>query len=136
MKISNLARSAACDAVVDLVDGGSGAGTIEVRSGSAPTNTTDADSGTLLATMTFNDPAFGNAASGVATANSITQDSNVDVTGTPGHFRIKDSNGTVISQGTASAVGELTISGLVGGQLIAGGTLSCSSMTWTQPAGS
>lgn len=136
MKISTLARNAAVDAVVDLIDGGSGAGTTEVRTGSAPTNTTDADSGTLLATATFSDPAFGNGATGVATANSITGDSNVDATGTPAHFRCKDSNGVVIWQGTAGASAEMSITGLVGGQLIAGGTFSISSMTVTQPAGS
>lgn len=136
MKISNLARSAACDAVVDRVDGGAGAGTLQVRSGAAPTNTTDADSGTLGATCTFSDPAFGSASSGVATANSITGDSSIDATITPGHFRIKNSDGTVIAQGTAGSGSELDISGLVGGQLIAGGTFSISSMTVTQPAGS
>ena len=136
MKISALARSAACDGVVDLVDGGAGAGTLVVRTGSAPTNTTDADSGTLLATCTFSDPAFGSASSGVATASSITGDSSVDATGTPGHFRVRDSNAVVIMQGTAGASAELSISGLVGGDLIAGGTLSISSLSVTQPSGS
>lgn len=136
MKISNLARSAAADAVVDLIDGGAGAGYIQVRTGAAPTNTTDANSGTLLATLTFSDPAFGAASSGVATANAITSDSSVDATGTPGHFRAFDSNNVCIWQGTAGSGQELDISGLVGGDLIAGGTLSCSSMTYTQPAGS
>jgi hypothetical protein len=135
VKISNLARSAAVDAVVDLFDGGPAAGTLEVRSGAAPANTTDADSGTLGATLTFSDPAFGAGANGVANANGLTPDSNVDATITPGHFRIKDSTGTVISQGTAGAAGELTITGMVGGQIIAGGTLSVSTITWTQPAG-
>ena len=137
MKISNLARSAAADGIVDLIDGGSGAGTCEVRTGSAPTNTTDSDSGTLLATATFSDPAFGAASSGVATASSITGDSSVDATGTPAHLRVKDSNGVVIMQGTAGASGQdMNISGLVGGQLIAGGTFAISSWTVTQPAGS
>lgn len=135
MKISDLARNAAVGAVVALVDGGSGAGTIQVRTGAAPTNTTDANSGTLLATMTFSDPSFGTPAAGVATAGAITGDSSVDATGTPGHFRIFDSNGVCIGEGTAGAAGELAISGLVGGQLIAGGTLACSSLTITQPAG-
>lgn len=83
MKISDLARSAAANAVAALVDGGSGAGTLQVRTGSAPTATTDANSGTLLATVTFSDPAFGSASAGVVTASSITGDSSVDAACTP-----------------------------------------------------
>ncbi len=133
MKISNLARSAMADALVDLIDGGAGAGTLEVRTGSAPTNTTDADSGTLLATLTFSDPAFGNASSGVATASSITSDTNIDATGTAAHFRIKDSNGVVIAQGTVGTSGaDINFNSV---SFVSGGTCSISSLTMTQPAG-
>lgn len=135
MKISNTARSAMADALVDLIDGGAGAGTIAIRTGSAPTNTTDGDSGTLLATLTFSDPAFGSASNGVATASAITQDSSVDASGTAEHFRIKDSNGTVIAQGSVTAGGG-------GGDIefntvtfVAGGICAISSMTVTMPAG-
>lgn len=132
MKISNLARSAACDAVVDLIDGGSGAGTIEIRTGPAPTNTTDADSGTLLATLTFSDPAFGAASSGVATASAITSDTSVDASGTAAHFRIKDSTGTVIAQGTVGTSGaDINFNTVT---FVAGGVAAITSMTVTMPA--
>ncbi len=134
MKISTLARNAMVDAIVDMLDAGSGAGTLEVRTGSAPTNTTDADSGTLLATLTFSDPAFGAASSGTATASSITSDTNVDASGTAAHFRAKDSNGVVIFQGSVGTSGaDLNFNTVT---FVAGGTAAISSLTVTQPAGS
>ena len=133
MKISNLIRSAMCDALVDAIDTG-GAGTIQIRTGSAPTNTTDADSGTLLATLTFSGTAFGAASNGVATANSITSDTNVDASGTPAHFRIKNGSGTVINQGSVSTSGaDMNFDSTT---WVAGGIAAISSMTITVPAGS
>lgn len=133
MKISNLARSAMCDALVDLIDGGASAGYIQIRTGSAPTNTTDANSGTLLATLTFSDPAFGAASNGVATASSITSDTNVDATGTAAHFRFFDSNNTCIMQGTVGTSGaDINFDSV---SFVAGGTAAISSLTVTQPAG-
>ena len=135
MKISDVSRSAMVDVLVDLLDAGASAGYLQVRTGSAPATTLTANSGTLLATLTFSRPAFGSGASGVATAAAITSDTVVDATGTPGHFRAFDSNNVCIMQGTAGDNLELDINGLVGGQLLAGGTLSISSMTVTVPAG-
>lgn len=134
MKISNVARSAAADAVVDLIDAGTPPGTIEIRTGSAPTNTTDADSGTLLATLTFSSTAFGAASNGVATANSITSDTNIDATNTAAHYRVKNAAGTVIFQGTCGTSGADINWNSV--SFVAGGTAAISSLTYTQPAGS
>jgi hypothetical protein len=132
MKISNAARSAMCDALVDLIDGGAEAGTIGIRTGAAPTNTTDANSGTLLATLTFSDPAFGAASNGVATASAITSDTNVDASGTAEHFRIYDSNSVCIMQGTVGTSGaDINFNTVT---FVAGGTAAISSMTVTQPA--
>jgi hypothetical protein len=133
VKISNLARSAAADAVVDLIDAG-GAGSLAVRTGSAPTNTTDADSGTLLATLAFGATAFGSASSGVATANAITSDTSIDADGTAAHFRIKSGAGTVIAQGTVGTSGaDINFNSVT---FVTGGTAAISSLTYTQPAGS
>lgn len=134
MKISTAARNAACNAIVDLIDAGAGAGTLTIRTGSPPTNVADADSGTLLATLTFSDPAFGNAATGVATASSITSDTNVDATGTAGHFRIKDSDSNTILQGTVGTSGaDINFDSV---SFVAGGTAAISSLTVTVPLGS
>ena len=132
--ISTAARNAACDAIVDLVDGGAGAGYIEIRTGAAPATPATADSGTLLGTCPFSDPAFGNAATGVATANAITSDTTADATGTAGHFRIKDSNAVVIAQGSAGEAGDTPDMVFDNKSIIAGGTIAITSMTITVPA--
>lgn len=109
-KISNAAAIAMCNAIVDLVDAGSGAGYVEIRTGTQPTNVDDAAVGTLLATLTLNDPAFGNAADaapgGQATANAITGDASADASGVATWFRVYDSDDTAIwdgSVGTSNA---------------------------------
>lgn len=134
MKISNLVRSAMIDAFVDKIDEGAGAGSLLVLTGTAPTNTTDADTGTLLATLPLSDPAFGAGSNGVATANAITSDTSIDATGTAGYWRIKDSDGEVHAQGTCGTSGaDINFNSV---SFVAGGTCSISSLTMTQPAGS
>ena len=133
-KISTSARNAAANAIAALVDGGASAGYIEIRTGAPPTNPGDADSGTLLATCPMSDPAFGSASFGVATANSITSDSAADASGTAGHFRVKDSNGNVIFQGTAGETADTPNMVFDDSAIVAGGTVAISSLTITQPA--
>jgi len=131
MKISDAARNAACDAIVDLLAAG-GAGSLQFRTGSAPTNTTDADSGTLLATCALSATAFGAASSGTATAAAIASDTNVDASGTPGHFRAKSGAGTVVLQGSVGTSG--ADANFNSTSWVAGGTVAISSMTVTVPA--
>ena len=133
MKISDAVRSLMCDALVDAIDGGAGAGTIGIRTGPAPTNTTDADSGTLLATLTFSDPAYGAASGGVAQESAITADSSIDATGTAAHFRIYDSNAVCIMQGTVGTSGSDINFNSVSFQV--GGTCAITDLPVTQPAG-
>jgi len=133
-KIGTTARNAACDAIVDLIDGGSAAGYIQVRTGAAPTNPGDANSGTLLATLTFSDPAFGAASGGVATASAITSDSSADASGDAGHFRAFDSNNVCILQGTAGEAADTPNMVFNEKSIVAGGVVACSAFTVTQPA--
>lgn len=130
-RLSTDTRNKACDAVVDDIDAGVGAGTLAVRTGAQPTNVGDVDIGTLLGTLTFSDPAFGAAASGVATASAIASDTNADASGTAGHFRIKDSDANIHSDGTCGqGSGDLNFDNNV---IVAGGTIAISSMTVTVP---
>lgn len=132
MKISDLARNAAVNAVTALIDAGSPPGHLYIRTGSAPTNTTDSDSGTLLATLALSSTSFGAASSGTATANSITSDTNAANTGTAGHFRIKNAAGTTIIQGSCGTSGaDINFDSV---SIVAGGTVAISSLTLTQPA--
>lgn len=135
-KISTAARNAACNALVDLIDAGTGAGRLEIRVGSPPTNVGDASSGTLLATLTFSATAFGNASTGVATANSITSDTTADASGDAGYFRIyagAAGDTAALFQGTAGESGDTPDMVFDEKSIVAGGTVACSSMTLTMP---
>jgi hypothetical protein len=130
-RLSTAARNAANDAIVDLIDGGAGAGTIAIRTGAQPTNVGDADSGTLLGTLTFSDPAFGASSTGAASASAITSDTSADASGTAGHFRIKDSSPAILFDGTCGqGSGDLSFDNSV---IVAGGTIAISSFTVTTP---
>lgn len=132
-KISVAARNAACNAIVDLVDGGSGAGYVQIRSGAPPTAPADANGGTLLATCPMSDPAFGNASTGVATANAITSDTTADASDDAGHFRIFDSDNNCIMQGTAGEAADTPDMVFDDKSIVAGGTVAITSMTVTVP---
>lgn len=120
--LETIARNAACNAIVDLLD----SGTIDVCN----------VGNDVLATCTFSATAFGDAATGVATAASITGDSDIDLTGTADHFDAKRSAGNgggVVFSGTCgSGSGDMDISPST--SLVATGTFSISSMTVTVPA--
>ena len=125
------ARNAACNGVVDLVDGGTGSptsGTLEVKSGASTTVGVNE-----VANLEFANPAFGDAATGVATANGITSDTSA-AGGTASNFTVFDSDGTAVFAGSVTATGgggDLQLSSVAVG---AGDTVSCSSFTVTMPA--
>ncbi|PZG14424.1 hypothetical protein C1I95_21780 [Micromonospora craterilacus] len=106
IRLPGAVRSAACDAVVDRLDAGSGPGTIEIRTGGQPASAGDAASGVLLATFTLADPAFGAAAAGVAAIAVDPEPETVGVAaGTAGWWRAKDSAGVTVMDGSATVTG-------------------------------
>jgi hypothetical protein len=131
-RLTNAVASAACDAIVDSIDGGAGAGTIKIYTGTIPT---DADTAigaqTLLATLTFSDPAFGAASNGVATASAITSDTSADATGTAAWARIASSTPTTVMDVTVGTSGDDINFNTV--SFVAGATVAISSMTVTVP---
>lgn len=106
-RIPNNVRSAACNAVVDLLDAGSAAAYVEIRTGAQPGSANDAATGTVLASITLNDPAFGSASNGVATADvsPAIVDSTADATGSAGWFRAYDSDDNTVLDGSCSLSG-------------------------------
>lgn len=116
-------RNTIADLVVDAIDAGAGAGTLQFQT-----------SGDVeVATLTFADPAFGAAASGTATAAAITEDA--DATGgTIAKFRIFDSDSNEIAQGSVTDTGsggDIELSSVV---VSVGQTVSLDSLTYTAPA--
>ena len=104
-RLATSARNAACDAIVDLLDAGAGAATIQVRTGAQPANPNAAATGTLLVTFTLADPAFGAAAAGVATLQGTPRAAVGVAAGTAGWFRALDSNGNAVFDGSVGATG-------------------------------
>jgi hypothetical protein len=110
-RISTAARNAAADAVAGLADGGSGAGVIRIYTGSQPAGPDSSATGTLLAAVSLNDPAFGAASSGVATLDvspALTATAVAD--GTAGWWRLLTSteaagSGLGIVDGAVTATG-------------------------------
>lgn len=126
LRLSNAARSLACDAVVDTLD----SGTIQIRTNAQPTNVDDAAAGSLLGTLTFNATAFGAASNGAATANAITNDSSADNSGTAAHARILTSGAAIRADCTCGqGSGDINFDNNV---IVAGGVIAITSMTWTQ----
>jgi len=132
-EISVAAQNAACNAIVDLIDGGAGAGTCGIRTGAPPANVAAADTGTLLGTCTFSDPAFGASAAGVATASAITSDTSADASGDAGYFRVYDSDALAVFQGTAGEAGDTPDMTFDNKTIVAGGTIAISSFSVTMP---
>lgn len=114
-------RNTIADAVVDLLDAGAGAGTIEFQT-----------SGDVeVATLTYSDPAFGNAAAGTATANSITSDTNA-TGGTVAQSQHLDSDDNeVFSTAVGTSGSDINLSSLSVGS---GDTVSMSSLTYSAPS--
>jgi hypothetical protein len=104
-RIPDAGQNAAVDAVVDRIDAGAGAGTLKLFTGSQPADADSDPAGTLLATITLADPAYGAAAAGVA-ALAGTPLTGVGVAaGSAGCFAIEDSTGVNCVQGSVTATG-------------------------------
>lgn len=107
----------AVNAVRVLLDGGS----VKVYTGSQPAENASV-TGTLLATLTFSNPAFGSSSGGTATAGTITAGTAV-ASGTAGYVALCKSDGTVVQTMAAADVSFNTTS------IVSGALVSCGSFT-------
>lgn len=123
--LTTSARNASANGVVDLIDAGSAAGKLKIY---------DSGVSTLLAELTFSDPAFGDAASGVATANAITSDPDANSSGTAAIFLVTDSDDNEVFRGSVTATGgggDLELNTVT---IVLNDSISVTSFTYTQPA--
>ena len=95
-------RNSRMDAIKTAIDAGA-AGLLRIYDGSRPA--TGGAATNLLAELTFNDPSFPSATSGVITASAITQDSSANASGTATWFRVVDSTGTFVMDGNVGTTG-------------------------------
>ena len=122
--LTTAARNAACNAIVDLIDAGAGAGTLELLLANASTE---------VATLTFSDPAFGNAATGVATASAITSDTSATGNASAATIaKFLDSDATEVLRCTVGTSGaDINLSNNV---IATGETVAITALTVTVPA--
>ncbi|HEU4751522.1 MAG TPA: hypothetical protein VFU47_00340 [Armatimonadota bacterium] len=134
LTISTTARNAACDAVVDLVDAGSGAGKLRIYDGTRPAGPgTAVSTQTLLCEVELDDPAFGDSATGAAALAGTPLSGTGVADGTASWFRVVDSDDNAVvdgSAGTSSA--DLILSTTT---ISVGLTVQITSGSITMPAG-
>lgn len=133
LSLANTARTAMCDALVDLLDAGTGAGTIEIRSGTRPANPDTTATGDVLAVITLEDPAFGSASNGVATLNDPAPVTAV-ADGTATWFRAYDGDGSAVFDGDVGVTGSGADLELATTSITTGLTVDITGGTVTVPA--
>lgn len=123
--LTTAARNAACDAIVDLIDGGSG----DANGDLVIMTSGDVE----VATLACNATAFGDAASGIATAATISSDTSA-TGGTAALFKFQDKSNAEVFRGTVTATGgggDIELSSVSVG---VGETVSITSFTVTMPS--
>lgn len=125
--IANAVRSAMCDALVDSLDAGSGAGKVKIYTTAK---------GTLLATVTLNDPAFGAASNGVATVSTTpaAPTGSAVADGDSAVCEFLDSDNNIKFEGTVTATGGGGTLTLADVTLANGSTVNITGGTITMPA--
>lgn len=135
IRVSTATQNAMAAGFAALADAGAGPGTIKLYTGTQPTTANDTATGTLLATFTLNDPAFGSPSSGTVTLSiSPVVTATGVAAGDAGYFRLLDSTGGKVLDGNVTATGgggNLTINTVT---VSVGVDLSITSLTFTAPA--
>lgn len=134
-RISTTARNAAVAAIAALADADAGAGTLKIYTGSQPASADTAPSGTLLATFTLSDPAFGSPASGVVTLQGLPLSTTGAAAGTAGWGRLADQSGDSVQDGAVTATGGGGEIQLNSTTISVGVSVQLTSGTLTMPAG-
>lgn len=104
LRFTSATANAQADALDDRINTG-GAGTLKIYTGSQPATADTAVSGTLLATFTLSNPAFGSASSGVITLSGTPKTVAAVASGSAGYFRIANGSGTSVLDGSVGTSG-------------------------------
>ncbi|MCG8642736.1 MAG: hypothetical protein MI862_23620 [Desulfobacterales bacterium] len=114
-------RNGYLNSIRDAIDAGPGAGKIKIYSGTRPATGGAITSQVLLGTVLCSDPCSPNAASGVLTFSSFTDDDSADAGGTASWARITDSTDSFVidaSVGTSGADINLNSTNITAGGII------------------
>lgn len=145
VRLSTTARNAASNAIVDLLDAGSGTATCTITvyggSGSIPDSPDTAPSSspthTPLVTLTTNTTAFAAAANGIANLTEAAIGV-ASASGTAKWARFKDRSGTAVIDvdvGTSGTAVILSVGGVATDQIESGDTVSITAGGFTFPQG-
>jgi hypothetical protein len=103
LQYSATVRNAKLDAVETAIGVSA---VLKIRSGAAPSDCAQADTGTVLATLNLPSDWMAAASGGTKAKSGTWQDTSADAAGTAGHFRIYASDGTTVHvQGSVTATG-------------------------------
>lgn len=140
-RLPNASQQAAADAVVDLIDDGTGEteGKLRLYAGTQPADADSAPVGDLLCEIDLAQPAFGAAAStGTASALGVPLSGTGTAAASTGtaaqSFRIVDRDGNTVYDGAVTGSGgggELELDNV---SIADGQTVTITALTFTQPA--
>ena len=122
-------RTARASQIVAAIDAGAGAGKLRLYNGTRPA--TGGAVTTLLAELTFSDPC-GTVTNGVLTFSAIASDASADTTGTATWFRIVDSTGAFVLDGTITVTGGGGDITMTSTSIQAGVTVDATSLVFTE----
>jgi hypothetical protein len=129
IKVSDVVKNAELDAIETAIGA---TAILLIRSGAAPTNITDTDTGTVLATINLPADWMAAASGGTKALAGTWSDTDADATGTAAHFRLYSTDGvTQHMQGTVtvtSDAGDLTLDNV---SINATQTVNVTTFTWT-----
>ena len=129
IKIVTTTRNAMVDAITTAVGA---SGLLKIYDGAQPTTVATAlGAQVLLAQLALSATFAPAAASGVLTANAITQDSSADATGTAAWYSLQTSAAVRVVEGTVAASGaDLNLNTV---SIVLGGPVAVTSFTYTAP---
>lgn len=104
IRLPDASRDAACDAVTNRADLGAAAARLRIFTGAQPASANSAPSGTQLADIPLPDPAFVSGGTGANTLNDPGA-SNATNAGVAGWFRVVDSDGNTVLDGSVGVSG-------------------------------
>lgn len=103
VKLSTALRNAMLDRIESFIGASA---VLKIRTGAPPASVADADSGTVLSTITLPSDWMAAASGGSVSKSGTWQDASADATGTAGHYRLYASDGTTChAQGTVTLTG-------------------------------
>lgn len=119
------------NARLDAIESNAGTSAIlKIRTGAQPSDCAQADSGTVLATFSLPSDWMAAANAGSKAKSGTWQDASADATGTAGHWRLSQSDGTtVVAQGSCGqGSGDLSLDNT---SIVSGQTVTVTAFTLT-----